>query len=759
MKIKSITATKVFWPAAAGLTLIAVGLRLMHWSNIFSGNHAAVFPGTDTYYHLYHAQKMVENFPSWSLFDPFISHPLGAWVAWPPGFDLLVALPGLIAGSTDWLSAWGACLPPILGGLSVLMIIVLTREILGSACALLAGVWLTIMFDALTISMIGRIDHHCLVAPLFLAAFYFSLKSTRVTTLKHRLMWASACALSVGYAVMSIPISPPIFFLPIPVALAIRHWLDRDSKSSTQPVDPGINFCLLLTLGASILAVLAIGAHRLKLFDLYLPSLFTIVLFGLVSAGVWLIRLPVKHQLLAMAGGISVLVSTVIFFPQTIKPLQEALLIASGGEASYAMADEAFGLLYQGELFSLGGAVSRYSYLILIAPIMWLGMLVRTYRCKQERFGKLLLLAYIFIGVTLLILQARFAEYAAPALAILFAWAMIEVVRALKKLHAIQGAKRRLVLYAAALIGLTVVAVAPVFMSLQTFLTRDPVARQRNLVQFLEQIKPLLIQSDGPTQGILSSWMDAHPLLYTTRYPVMVSSFGTEQATRMNKAGFRILLSEHESQAASTLLKNRIRYVLVSTIHRKINEMAAMAGLERKYMDVTTEETDEMYARFYQPRPDFFRCLHTKLLLGDGVAHPGPTTRLEPLTHFRLLMDSINSVSLFEKTVPEYRLFEFVPGAKITGTTRPNIRIQCSLHITTNTKRNLRYQQSTQSDENGRYAFMVPYPTRTGNAPVDAQGPYELSAVDRPLDTWKVNVDPNQIYSGATIQVTPLSGP
>ncbi|RPJ79769.1 MAG: oligosaccharyl transferase, archaeosortase A system-associated [Alphaproteobacteria bacterium] len=92
---------------------------------------------------------------------------------------------------------------------------------------------------------------------------------------------------------------------------------------------------------------------------------------------------------------------------------------------------------------------------------------------------------------------------------------------------------------------------------------------------------------------------------------------------------------------------------------------------------------------------------------------------------------------LFEGNIPEVntgyvKVFEYVKGAKVTGTVSPNETVTISTKIDTGQKRTFEYSQSTTSDSQGRYEFTVPYSTEgpiSGETQFDTapSGPYKLS--------------------------------
>ncbi len=155
---------------ALALTLLGVAVRCLPWARVFAGAEV-VMPDTDNYYHLRRAWNLVTHFPNLPFFDPFISFPAGAPIPWPIGFDLVVALPGLLGASQEIMVVWAAVLPPVLGGAAVFLTYQLGKKAFDPSTAAVAAALFALMQGAANFSLLGRVDHHALIAPVTLGAF------------------------------------------------------------------------------------------------------------------------------------------------------------------------------------------------------------------------------------------------------------------------------------------------------------------------------------------------------------------------------------------------------------------------------------------------------------------------------------------------------------------------------------------------------------------------------------------------------------
>jgi dolichyl-diphosphooligosaccharide--protein glycosyltransferase len=116
--------------------------------------------------------------------------------------------------------------------------------------------------------------------------------------------------------------------------------------------------------------------------------------------------------------------------------------------------------------------------------------------------------------------------------------------------------------------------------------------------------------------------------------------------------------------------------------------------------------------------------------------------------------------SLFRENIPEVdtgyiKIFEYVKGAKVTGTASPNEPVKISTTILTGQGRTFEYSQSTTSDSEGKYEFIVPYSTEgpiSGETQFDTAPscPYKLSYGDA---TKEVRVSEEAVLKGEEVKV------
>ncbi len=101
------------------------------------------------------------------------------------------------------------------------------------------------------------------------------------------------------------------------------------------------------------------------------------------------------------------------------------------------------------------------------------------------------------------------------------------------------------------------------------------------------------------------------------------------------------------------------------------------------------------------------------------------------------------------------KIFEYVKGAKITGTASPNEKVMIDTSIMTGQGRDFEYSQSTTADAEGRYEFTVPYSTE---GPISGETQFDTAPV-RPYlvsygsTTKEVGVSEEAVLNGEEIKV------
>ncbi|HNW38060.1 MAG TPA: oligosaccharyl transferase, archaeosortase A system-associated, partial [Methanosarcina vacuolata] len=121
------------------------------------------------------------------------------------------------------------------------------------------------------------------------------------------------------------------------------------------------------------------------------------------------------------------------------------------------------------------------------------------------------------------------------------------------------------------------------------------------------------------------------------------------------------------------------------------------------------------------------------------------------LGNLRLAHESTASVD-DNDTVSDVKIFEFVPGARLSGTADPGQNITATLELSSNTGRKFTYQNEVMSDKNGSFEITVPYSTENNADGVSALSTYSLNA-GRNTTVSEIQVTEDDVLKGNKIEV------
>jgi dolichyl-diphosphooligosaccharide--protein glycosyltransferase len=711
--------------AALGLVAVGVAIRWLPARFIF-GPGGLTMPDTDPYYHLRRAQLLLEHGLSGATWDAWLSFPNGAAIPWPPGFDLLLALPALLGGEPSQVPYWAAGLIPCLGGLAIYLTYRVGRALADPPVGLAAAGFMALSLGAVHLSSVGRVDHHALVAPLVLGALLACLASMRARSTPGQLGLGTLSGLLAALGAFCWIVTPGLYFLPIPILLvagSLRSpgWIPRATAWS-----------IALSSSLMVLAATLLSADLARTpFALYQPSWLSLAPFGLWSFAILAARLGLRPLLCLGLGTGLALGAVLALAPEAAGPLLDAWRVAAGQDATYQIVRESDSVLMHAGLLNLQRAASLYSYLLLVWPAVLAWLLLRLVREPDRRPERLLLLVFTGLGCSLLMLQERFGEFGAPGLALLLAWGLVELGRAVRRriAEAAEAAARRRLRVLAGLLALAVLAALSPLASGPMFLRQhDPVRHQRQLLEFgreLDRVLPPAEDGARPASGLWAGWTDAHALLWLTGRAVTTSSFGTPDAVRGNRMAFGWLLAAEEEPTARDMRSRGVLHLVVSQAIHQFEAMSAMADVPGPFVQRSLGYSGDVPFLEYSPLPAFARCLHSRLWLADGSQRTLGGLEFAPLTRFRLLFESRERTEMLGLGVPTFKAFELVAGARLVGQAEPEQEVRLRLALRTHTGRRFTYQQAGRADARGAWELVVPYATGAQGA-CHAEGPYRV---------------------------------
>ena len=210
-----------------------------------------------------------------------------------------------------------------------------------------------------------------------------------------------------------------------------------------------------------------------------------------------------------------------------------------------------------------------------------------------------------------------------------------------------------------------------------------------------------------------------HILKYVARRPVVVDNFINDVGGDGNQFLMETLTSR-EDVAAQRLAERNVRYVVAS---------AAM-------------ESDE-----FSPGSAFDALMNMGVPTAAPRAEPAPA-----LTRFRLIMEWMMRSQAGQPSLPLYRVYERVVGARLVGRALPFSEVSASLILIVNRNRNrkLPYLATTRADASGNWMLRVLYSTVGAPPSVATEAGYSVLCNDRAI---QIAVTEQAVQEGMKIRV------
>ncbi len=228
----------------------------------------------------------------------------------------------------------------------------------------------------------------------------------------------------------------------------------------------------------------------------------------------------------------------------------------------------------------------------------------------------------------------------------------------------------------------------------------------------------------SPAWGVLGPWGYGHAVKFWSRLPVVSDNMGVGFEKE-----FRFSLECDEEAAWRLLRELRVRWVIVQHDLNMVEEYAAAFGPPDRPTFAVKDKKGE-----WQVTDDYGRRVTIRLMWCDGSA----TWRDDGLSHFRLGPACPEAGK--EGIGPyEFKCFEVVAGARLTGSAPPGTSVVARASCTAEDGRSFEYSRRVTSDGAGRFAVTVPYATT-----------YTISAGDFAA---QVEVPESAVQAGAEVRV------
>jgi dolichyl-diphosphooligosaccharide--protein glycosyltransferase len=263
-------------------------------------------------------------------------------------------------------------------------------------------------------------------------------------------------------------------------------------------------------------------------------------------------------------------------------------------------------------------------------------------------------------------------------------------------------------------------------------------------LKWLESSSPetsyYLQPSQTPEYGVLSWWDYGNWIIYLSKRPAVSNNF---QTGINDSANFFITGSEQEAKAVIEKLK--VKYVITDTLmaNGKFPAITELAGKDiRDYYEIKTVKGKTGLQTSVAPKNKYLNTQVYKLQELDGAN----------LGNFRLIHESVPQEKIVKKK-NTVKVFEYVSGARLSGTASPSQTITASLELSSNTGRKFEYKNKAVADEKGSFVITVPYSTEKVISGVTATSTYSISSGEN-ITATGVQVKESDILNGNTIEIS-----
>lgn len=721
--------------AAAALVVLCgmvVAVRSVGFEKVFPrAGPSVVLAVDDAQYHARRAAFTAEHFPAVLWFDPYLNHPHGAMVPWPPLYDFALGAAARAVGDLDGVLAWA---PVVFGLLTALATYGVGRRLGGRGVGLGAVALLAWLPASTRYTSVGNPDHHAVVAWL---ASLLLLGNVAVLAAGGRpgRIRAGQAGLAVVRLAMLLSWHGSVLYVVLPEALALaiagvrtrRDCLWAQAGGCAAAAVGGGAALLLLPHSRFGGAWSAVELSRLQ------PAVYAAAAGVAVVAAGWLAvreragRPGTPAQGLASVA-VPALAATGVLAALAWDSLALAWAYASRSEAFIAFNYEAQPLWRGGfaNAFDLYGAAA---WLLPLAPLAAAWTVARA----REPGPGLFLAGWTLALLVLAVTNARYGSDFAPALCVSLALLAGEAVRAVAARRP-RWRPAAVAAACAAIPGLLwdpIVYLAPhAARSLSELRGRPVLVRRpadgltRSIYAFVDQVRAATPETAGwddpslrPAYGIVTPPTLGFIVNARARRATPAGNFGPYVGREGIEATNRFYLARDEPTAMGRIEDLAVRYVIT---------------------------TDEGRA----PGTLWHRLHHA-----DGSA----SLRRPGLGRFRLVTESprpgvplgaLRGVAPGFVDVP-YKLFEIVEGAVIEVAGRPGEPVLAEIDVETPTGRRFTCRNYAMVGEGGRARIRVPYATRPPTAPAPPRGdPPRARAVGRyrvTLGERRLEVDVSEV--------------
>jgi dolichyl-diphosphooligosaccharide--protein glycosyltransferase len=446
------------------------------------------------------------------------------------------------------------------------------------------------------------------------------------------------------------------------------------------------------------------------------------------------------------------LYSLVFVFPQFYQSASSGITYLFGGGVLSTVQEAVPLFINPATGFTLDYTWYAFTFSFFIALIAFIYFIKKTAREKYPSEA-VFLIVWTLIVLTLTILQRRFIYLLAVNIAIFSAYFIFEVSKLFspeKKTSVSKKKQKRQrpsepvssnrPIIALILVALLAISNITVIKSMATLNAPAPDPDLQESFKWLKDNSPQTSYYENPDKpaeyGVMSWWDYGNWILYFSERPVVANNFqtGIEDAAHF-------LIEPDENAANEILNKRDVRFVITDAqmLKLKFKSIAMMAGRNPDdYYGIKNSSEEGQIRSVNGENRNFFATMLSRLHVFDG----------DGLSHYRLVYES-KTTAIKSPDIKYVKIFEYVPGATLSGKTSADGDVKVTLNIVTNQGRTFVYTQQTKAN-NGRYEIRVPYSTQGNKYGIKPTSDYIIQNANT---SRAVSVSEEDVMEGKVLQV------
>lgn len=702
----------IFYPLI--LFIIAVSLRLLPWQHVFS-NGRVYYYDPDCYIRYKQILAYLWSFPGTFIYDYFHGFPEGSGVIVPPTMEYAIAAIAYpfrdITNMASVIERAIAIIPPILGGLTVVLMYRFMCYWFDRFAAVTAAMLLAFLPPHIDVTVLGRFDNEMTEALLLLLICSIYSKTYVDENGKRRWIMLGLCS-ALFLTIWRGALFPLSLIGVDLLRRTAEHWSDKDKNR-----DLAQGAALMYSTIAAIVAFICITNiwNTGHLFTFNIISRFHLLLFGMAAIIFFCLSFAHSEKRTKLIIGNSFL----IIFLLTVILLRSNLVQGVNILVGSSRLTPWLNTIREYER----GFHSYHFFLYGIIPFIVPFFLFIFY---HKAFGNLRIKRFMILWTILMLLAAisrrRFVLYFTLNAAIMtgvLAQFFVTWVRE-------RGISRR---WNTALIAVLLLLQVPTFYYFSEVYDKgvgydikgdieDTMLWMRNNTPSAgDPYRPYI----KPGYGIMAHWNYSGWIESIAQRPSVTTSYGMETYGMEEAAQF--FLSTDESEMRAVLDKNKVRYMIIDKMMDSIPMYAEIIG--RKNIYVTEEWDSKLDTKVYNVTGKVFALIVTRLFAADGSMVLAGNILFKPVEGVRLVYESLSPADILGLPweVKRFKVFEYNKGATVKVRGVPGEITAISQLIETNQGRRFTYYNEKVIGADGTTSFTLMYKNKIGRGTTGAVSP------------------------------------